>query len=539
MKSVLLFWFLAASLAAQTASLEGTVVDKTTGQPVSSAHVRLLSASAMAGQSIDRVYGALSDRAGHYSIADIQPGLYFVAVDHSGFIGTFNGRSRPAAISLKPGDHLADHKLELTPAAHLSGRVVDENGDPMQSVSVQIRPASAAAGNWAVAVSDDRGEFRGTLGPGGYYLLAQPMQRFDSGGEIRNQRGIEPYKPTYYPSTTATADATIVEVKPGEDVSGLEIRLSRGSSVSQQLFSISGQVTGIPEGSAAVVLLSSGDSPSAVNSSQLRPVNPDGTFLFGGLESKYYRVNAQVLFDKVHLQSPSLEFHLTADQPGAQLNLQPPEEVLGKLEITGGTGPAMGKKPSVFLDLANPFGTSDSVSGEVSADGTFRIPGVLTAKYKLRVEPLPENAYIKTVALDGAAVGTDAVDLSHGVKGAQLAIRIALDGAQISGKLLDRDGKPLANPLAMLFVWNDVKQAAPESHQISTGEYQLKAVHPGQIHIVAVDALEGFGFDVESQDQLYKTLLAASEEIELKPGDRLVKDLKVAAKEKLDAGGKQ
>ncbi len=48
-------------------------------------------------------------------------------------------------------------------------------------------------------------------------------------------------------------------------------------------------------------------------------------------------------------------------------------------------------------------------------DGKFSIAPVYPGKFRVHVEPLPENAFIKTVSLDGAAVADTVVDLSRGV----------------------------------------------------------------------------------------------------------------------------
>jgi len=59
---------LAVSLTAQTASVEGVVVNHVTGQPLSDVHVRVLTGD-VATVSVERVYGAMSDSTGHFCAA--------------------------------------------------------------------------------------------------------------------------------------------------------------------------------------------------------------------------------------------------------------------------------------------------------------------------------------------------------------------------------------------------------------------------------------------------------------------------------------
>ncbi len=534
MKSALFLWFLTATLAAQTASVEGTVVNKTTGEPVAGAHIRLIDSSGIQDQSFGLVYGAISDRAGHYSIADMKPGGYFVTVQHVGFIDPFRSGSMPPMLAVKAGEHLTDHKLEMVLAAHLSGHVMDEQGDPAFGF-IQVKKATANEEYSGNGNTDDRGEFRIAVAPGRYYLQAQPQQYGGSNTEIRNGVVVGGHKTTYYPSSLTRDGASVVEVAAGQEVTGLDIRYTRESGLPGHLLTISGVVTGFPEHNTPMVMVTSGDSPSTMWNSRGSSTNADGTFTVSGLEPKYYRLKAQTTSGK--MQSQAVEFHLTADQSNVQLVLLPAEELSGTIEFTGGTLPP-GKKPTIYLDPNDPFGSSGTAA-ELAADGTFRVAGMFPGKYKLRVEALPENGYVKSVVLDGSAVEPQALDLSRGIRTARLKIGIGLNGAQVSGKVLGHDGQPVVSPMVMLLVWKDPKSDDPNMQQrITNNEFKVSALPPGKIRILAVDAMDFVNMRDLPQDEMKKALVAAAEEIEVKEGEHLVKDLKVLDKEKLNAGAK-
>jgi len=71
-----------AYLGAQTAAIEGVVVNQVTGQPMAGVHVRFLStASSADGQP----YGAFSNAAGHFSIASLPAGTYVGDAQARGF----------------------------------------------------------------------------------------------------------------------------------------------------------------------------------------------------------------------------------------------------------------------------------------------------------------------------------------------------------------------------------------------------------------------------------------------------------------------
>jgi hypothetical protein len=60
--------------------------------------------------------------------------------------------------------------------------------------------------------------------------------------------------------------------------------------------------------------------------------------------------------------------------------------------------------------------------GEVDREHSFRIEGVAPSRYRLRVEGMPENAYLKKVEVDGQVASDDGIDLSK-------------DGLKITAKL--------------------------------------------------------------------------------------------------------
>ena len=87
---------------------------------------------------ITGAYGAMSDRTGHFSIATIRPGTYILLPERAGYLHVqAKGSTGIPNITIKPGEHVTGYQLEMTPRALISGRVVDEAGDPVQGVRVQ------------------------------------------------------------------------------------------------------------------------------------------------------------------------------------------------------------------------------------------------------------------------------------------------------------------------------------------------------------------------------------------------------------------
>src|SRR5580692_7657376 len=294
MRPAFLLLMLTAALAAQPAGIDGVVVNHVTGQPLSGVHVRLMTGDFGNG-GIDQAYGAVSDKAGHFSVTGMKSGLYLVILDRAGFVQAQASGVMPfATVPLKPGQNLTGHKLEMNPRAMILGRVVDEYGDPVAGVGVQVQPVPpdresgeffAPWGN----PTDDRGEFRILTAPGRYYLQASP-DRFGDGGapEIRSDgSNSAPYVLTYYPSAADARSAAVVQAAPGQDVAGIEIHLRRGAAPVHAL-TIAGTVTGVPEGARANVMLRFGESSGKLYNARSSETAPDGKFSFGGLQPASY-----------------------------------------------------------------------------------------------------------------------------------------------------------------------------------------------------------------------------------------------------------
>jgi hypothetical protein len=263
----------------------------------------------------------------------------------------------------------------------------------------------------------------------------------------------------------------------------------------------------------------------------------DGHFLFTNLLSGAYQLFAYQTNNKTKLYSQSVDVNLDGgDVTGVNLALVPGGELHGKLEIAGGAG---AEKFSVRLD-PKPYGHfwDSSPSAEVE-QGAFHLADIAPGRYRLNVTPLDENDYVRSVRLDDAETPEDDLDLTRLSPASSLKIVISRNGGQIGGKLLDKNGDPLGPALAMVLLASDGKDIDFE-HSLKTtedGTYRFQAIRPGKYRLLAFDAGEfGWGGDFLAK---LKKLAAAAEVIEIKEGDRKVKDVKRVAEEGADAKATQ
>jgi hypothetical protein len=91
-----------------------------------------------------QVYAAVSDSDGRFTIKDVPAGRYDFIATHIGYVDQeyqSRGSGTGAILALQPGQEIKDVMFRLTLAAVITGRVNDEDGEPMGLIKVVALPA--------------------------------------------------------------------------------------------------------------------------------------------------------------------------------------------------------------------------------------------------------------------------------------------------------------------------------------------------------------------------------------------------------------
>jgi hypothetical protein len=512
MRSIWVSAFVAWCCYAQTAGFGGLAVNASNGQPMSGVHIRLF--QPQFGGGIPQAYGAISGTGGRFSIGGLPAGTYVFLAERAGFVQmmTSRGAMPMPSVTLRAGEAVTDYRLEMTPRAVIAGRVIDEYGDPLPNVHVQAGPVNASD---RVAASEDvgsmsantngRGEFRISGGPGKFRLKATPSSTEAGYGQV------------WFPSALSEDRASVVEAAAGADVA-IEIRMVR-----QPVTKIVGTVSGIPQGVGARVAIGTADGKEHT----IAGVGADGRFSIAGLRPTTYRLTVYA----GDLQSAPVTVNAEGpDTVEVQLALVAGVEVGGTVEVEGEAADRPKVKRKVTLGPS---------SAATETDGSFRIAGIYPGRYSVTVQPLPESGYVKSVQVDGAVTPGSEIELARVGPGSRMKIIVGRDGAQISGTVLNKDGQPLGNVMALVILAADrehVMLPTTGNRVNEGGKYSIEGIKPGKYVLFAFDAFHSW--PVNGLESL-KELAAAAEEIELKPGEKLAKDLKVITKEDMDARSKK
>lgn len=510
--------------------IHGIATDAVTRQPMAGAHITLVEGPAIGSEREDaQGYGAISRSDGHFSIAGLKPGVYYLTAQHNGYLHLPAKKPGNDTITLKPGEQITDAKVELTPEAVIIGHVLDENGDPVQFADVQTDPAAGSAR------TDDRGQFRLVLPPGKFYVHAVAdgpgFNQRNGVPEIRSDGAVPPvYGTTFYPGTASKDKATLIEIAPGQQMTGVDIHL-----VPKRSMSISGRVTGKGSPLLAVVAFTSIRDDNRGSSTQHTFTLPDGSFAISGLSPGKYRLtaNSNPAGDS-SLQSRPVEVNLeTVDETGVTLALVQGETLSGKVEIEGAT-PKLSEKLTVRLTAEPNFG--ESKSGETDESGNFHVDQLFPEKLHVAVMPLPENAYIKSVRIGTAEAQDGLIDLSRGVAGASLNITVSRNGGRVEGSVIGDDGKPSPSPFTLVILAASGAAIDDSNVRPTQGgeKFTYSGLRPGKYRLVALDPQQFMGG--RGSPETLKALVATAPEFEIHENDRLTRDIKVLAAG--DAGAK-
>jgi hypothetical protein len=141
MKPSAVFLLFAATLCAQTSGSDqiggvtGIVKDALTHLPLKKVMVSI--------NPMGRNPGApavATDISGAFTIPNLQAGPYQLIFQHPNYPqARFGGVNK--SVSIKPGEVAGPVTVELIPGAAVSGRILDEDGEPIQYCFVQPHPA--------------------------------------------------------------------------------------------------------------------------------------------------------------------------------------------------------------------------------------------------------------------------------------------------------------------------------------------------------------------------------------------------------------
>jgi hypothetical protein len=482
-----------AGLTQEKCSIEGTVVDAVSGQPLRGAEVALRGFTAGAAHPMAQGMSANTDTAGKFVFEGLTAGRFRLLASHDGYLDDNRGMPglRGKLLTLVPGQHVNDVVIRLVPNGSIAGHITNEAGKPLRGVSVQAMKSSYPRGrrelrDVAHAATDEAGEYRlPGLAPGKYYIRAKPPHSLKA--KLGSDKA---YVPLYYPAVSDQARSVALVLRAGEELAGIDMNF-----VPVHTVHIRGRVvdalTALPSKEAEVTLLS--DQGETTFSSQNLSA---GTFEFQGVPPGSYVLVAQKPSTP---KEPKTMWGRTvievgdADLDHADVVVSPGADVIGHIRVDDKAATDVSNMTGI-LDLQEGSSlaslTPDIDTASVKADGTFLFREVPEGSYSIEFHPVPAGFYLKSSGV--ADVLETGITVSRGHSPATLELVLSPGAGRIDGTVeIDEQAVPGASVVLV----PDGKRRAQTNYyrQAMTdqlGRFAMRNVAPGDYTLFAWEQIE-------------------------------------------------
>lgn len=477
-----------------------------TGEPLRKASVSV--------QARDLNFSAVTDEAGAFAIQEVPPGTYSISVQRNGYVladSSANAR-RAGTVTVAASTAVTGLEFKMAPHAVITGRVVDEDGEPMANIQIAVSRERWERGvrksiNSNGATTNDLGEFRvASLQPGNYFISATETTRMMP----RTRSATEPvlrHPPTFYPGAPDLSQAVAIQARGGQETTGINFQLRKVAThrVRGKVLDAAGQ----PAPNAAVMLFS--EDPSSPFNRNFSSANPDGSFTIAGVLPGRYQVTAQSRENRSPIVAVSDVQVGNSDIEGLTLQLAPPVAVSGQFVIDGDdktTAAVDLSRARIDMSRTLPIPIPNPGQGArraATADGKFVIESVYPGRYTIEFGSLPANAYPKAVRIGGVDVLARGLDV--GTTPVMLEVVLGINAPSVSGTITDSEAKPLGDVLVALVPEGERRS---QYHLYATattgaaGSFNFSGLTPGDYKVIAVPK--------ERTDLIYNPALLAQVE---------------------------
>jgi Carboxypeptidase regulatory-like domain len=496
-----------------SAEIRGRVVAAETANPLRRVQIRLMAPELR----MPRL--ATTDAQGRFVFRELPAGRYTVNASKPGYVSLQYGQRRPfeqgRPIELVEKQIVDKVDFSLPRGGVLTGRIVDEFGDPVSDVAVSAmqlrymggrrRPVNAGR----QSMTDDLGQFRIWGLPPGEYIVSATQRSFNVveaqmlSGATNEATG---YAPTYYPGTANVAEAHRVSVTLGGEASVAEFAL-----LPVRTARVSGTVVdaeGAPYREGFVSLM---QSQPAVGGEGMMffggmggggRVGTDGSFTLSNVTPGEYVLQARVRRSKPG-EAPGPEFAMPGQGELAMMTINVTGDDLAGLVLVATKGARMTGR--VTFEGAAPAASStenlrifaQATGGEpmmmggmparVGLDGKFELTG-LHGRRLLRAMGA-SGWYLKSVSVDGR----DMVDTPIEFKGSEeitnVEIVLTSTAVQIGGTVTGSDGKPAKDYSVVVYpedkaLWTPDSRYFSQARPDQDGRFKVVGL-PGETYLVA------------------------------------------------------
>jgi Carboxypeptidase regulatory-like domain len=511
-------------------NISGMVVELGGSKPLKGARIELQGTDDHA-----RSTSSVADASGHFAVKKVQPGRYRLTVSKAGYVTQEYGQRKPgdpgAALTLRAGQDLKDLLFRLIPSAVISGRVLDEEGQPLQLAVVTATREVYNEGKRVFSAeatfqTNDLGEFRLFGLPPGKYLVSavDRSEKFERGGFLwqePTQDSGEPelgYAKIYYPGTVDPARASPLVVKAGEEISSIQFLLRQ-----VRVYRVRGHVYNLisPQrrNGTQLTLFPNEIAPDWDAAQQAFSDPGDGSFEIRNVLPGSYILIAHSFDEGKTVRSARTVVDVgEADVGGVSLTIASGMTINGQILWDG---PACSQEGD-FLVMPMPVDRTavyTSGSTRVDAKNTFTLKDMNDGTYRVNVWGVSKDCFVKDVQYGGASAYELGFTVIHGAT-STLEITLSSRGARLQGNILDGDNLPTAGVWVVL-VPDPKHRTRFDLYKRQTtdqyGHFEFRGIPPGEYKLFSWDQAEE---DAWEDPEFLKPFEEKGQQLEVKEGDQ-------------------
>jgi len=515
-----------------TGSLEGTVADSVSHAPLKKAQVTL-------SGNIVPPLTAVTDSSGRFIFKALPAGQFWMNASKPGYTPpqSIFGDGGNSAATLADGEQKKGIEIPLQPGSAITGRIVNEEGVPVQHCGVNaVQNSTGQLRHFLMPIgwsqTNEKGEYRiDNLAPGRYYVMAHCQIELPAPHPLLPRRDPriphQTYMPQFYGGGLDPATATRLALAAGATLENIDFQLTRVPASTLRGTVVGGML----------------ENPTGAVNLSLRPANPLLRSLLSqgaGIDPHDHKFQIQpvipgsyvldlFIFHEGRLAAAArrnVEIGATPPEP-LEISLQEPAELKGDVQTDSDDQPTPENGQISLISLEDGFGPPQP-QGRIEKDGSFTVTGILPGRWRLSAS-LP--GFIKSATLAGQPISPESFQIAAGATG-PLHILI---GTKFADVQVEVTGASAGRQVSVLIFPEDTERLGAGLERLGTAagatQVLLPGMPPGRYRLLATAASNPWPI-LQRPDWL-KALESHSAAVEVPEGGHVTATVEIIPREEL------
>lgn len=411
-----------------------------------------------------------------------------------------------------PTDNL---QLELLPEAGISGRLTDENGEPLANGNIMLYREAASGTERIrriqVKRTNDTGEYEfDNLSPGRYFLSANASpwyavhSRIEPSGNVQYRLAVDSsldvtYPQLFYPHGLDPDGASPIALQAGQEFTA-DMQMEPMHALTITILPPQGEQNGtrnafFPQLTRTVFGVEEPVPP-------VIETDAHGNQILEGMAPGEYHIR-EVQVVGMRARGLSTSVKLTTDSIVIDRS---PISHAGSLQITAHAMDGRALPQGVQLQLLT--GDGPPIVGKLDAQGLVTFKDVPEGDYQIRTSAGAQNLPVLRLRMDGKTISNKHLHVPPNAESVAAEIMLASGTVNVEGSA-KRDGKPADGSMLVLIPAGDdtSEELYRRSQSDLEGGFLFRNVVPGNYLLVAVD--DGWSLQITDAAAMQRYLLHA------------------------------